>query len=276
MLNGLFDFKFKDGMKINVSKNEIYNQMLLYMFFAWKKSVVIVTPTLNEANQLYRDLQYYLKESVYIFPDDDFLTKKAIASSPELMYMRMKFLNNIDSTDNKILICHTSSFLKKFPAKNSFEEKAINLKVSKTIDRDDLIEKLKNIGYKRESLVTNTGEFSVRGFVIDVFPIFSDRPVRIEFFDEEIDEIKYFNENTQLSIQNTQEVVIKPVNDEYNGSNSSILSYLNEPLLIYQDYNQIKMVEKSLIEQINYYNEDICRYNRKWKIRFKHCGRKNS
>ena len=91
MLNGLFDFKFKDGMKINVSKNEIYNQMLLYMFFAWKKSVVIVTPTLNEANQLYRDLQYYLKESVYIFPDDDFLTKKAIASSPELMYMRMKF-----------------------------------------------------------------------------------------------------------------------------------------------------------------------------------------
>ena len=256
MLNGLFDFKFKDGMKINVSKNEIYNQMLLYMFFAWKKSVVIVTPTLNEANQLYRDLQYYLKESVYIFPDDDFLTKKAIASSPELMYMRMKFLNNIDSTDNKILICHTSSFLKKFPAKNSFEEKAINLKVSKTIDRDDLIEKLKNIGYKRESLVTNTGEFSVRGFVIDVFPIFSDRPVRIEFFDEEIDEIKYFNENTQLSIQNTQEVVIKPVNDEYNGSNSSILSYLNEPLLIYQDYNQIKMVEKSLIEQINYYNEE--------------------
>ena len=70
MLNDLFDFKFKDGMKINVSKNEIYNQMLLYMFFAWKKSVVIVTPTLNEANQLYRDLQYYLKESVYIFPDD--------------------------------------------------------------------------------------------------------------------------------------------------------------------------------------------------------------
>ena len=256
MLNGLFDFKFKDGMKINVSKNEIYNQMLLYMFFAWKKSVVIVTPTLNEANQLYKDLQYYLKESVYIFPDDDFLTKKAIASSPELMYMRMKFLNNIDSTDNKILICHTSSFLKKFPAKNSFEEKAINLKVSKTIDRDDLIEKLTNIGYKRESLVTNTGEFSVRGFVIDVFPIFSDHPVRIEFFDEEIDEIKYFNENTQLSIQNTQEVVIKPVNDEYNGSNSSILSYLNEPLLVYQDYNQIKMVEKSLIEQINYYNEE--------------------
>ena len=47
-----------------------------------------------------------------------------------------------------------------------------------------------------------------------------------------------------MSIQNTQEVVIKPVNDEYNGSNSSILSYLNEPLLVYQDYNQIKMVEK--------------------------------
>ena len=255
MFKDLFDIKYRDGLKISVSKNEVYNQLLLYMFFAWNKSVLIVTPTLNEANQLYRDLQYYLKDKVYIFPDDDFLTKKAIASSPELMYMRMKFLNSIDDKSNKVLICHTSSFLKKFPKKSNFIDKSISFNVNDKIDRDKLINKLIDIGYKRESLVTNSGEFSVRGFVIDVFPIFSEHPVRIEFFDDVIDEIKEFNENTQLSINKVSSICIKPINDEYSDSDSSILSYIDNSTVVFQDIEQIRMVEKSQIEQMNYYNE---------------------
>ena len=117
------------------------------------------------------------------------------------------------------------------------------------------INKLINIGYKKDSLVTNTGEFSVRGFVIDVFPIFEEHPVRIEFFDDEVMEIKYFDENSQLSIRNIDTIVLKPIKDEYSSENSNVLSYLDKPLLIYQDYNQITMVERSIIEQINYYNE---------------------
>ena len=255
MLESLFDYKLDNGISFNISKNEVYTQFLMYTFFKWNRSIVIVTPTLNEANQLYTSLKYYLKDGVFIFPDDDFLTKKAIASSPELMYMRMKFLNDNKVDDNKILICHTSSFLKKLPSKSNMNSKKIEVGIKSVIDRDDFINKLINIGYKRDSLVTNTGEFSVRGFVIDVFPIFEEHPVRIEFFDDEVLEIKYFDENTQLSIRNIDSIVLKPIKDEYSSENSSVLSYLDKPLLIYQDYNQITMVERSIIEQINYYNE---------------------
>ena len=255
MLENLFDYKLDNGISFNISKNEVYTQFLMYTFFKWNKSIVIVTPTLNEANQLYTNLKYYLKDKVFIFPDDDFLTKKAIASSPELMYMRMKFLNDNKVNDNKILICHTSSFLKKLPSKSNMNSKKIEVGIKSVIDRDDFINKLINIGYKKDSLVTNTGEFSVRGFVIDIFPIFEEHPVRIEFFDDEVMEIKYFDENSQLSIRNIDTIVLKPIKDEYSSENSNVLSYLDKPLLIYQDYNQITMVERSIIEQINYYNE---------------------
>ncbi len=261
MIEGLFNEKIENNYKISISSNEIYNQFLLYMFFSLNKNLVLVTPTLSDANRIYSNLSLALMDQVFIFPDDDYLTKKAIATSPELMYMRMRFLNQFDNSKKKILICHTNSFLKKLPKKEKLNEKFIVLKVNNTINRDELITKLNDIGYKRESLVTNTGEFSVRGFVVDIFPIFEEHPVRIEFFDNEIDEIKYFDENTQLSIKNIDKIQIKPTLDEYDESSSSIFDYLDDAVLVYQDYNQIANVFKAIQEQMKYYDDYTSLFN---------------
>ena len=110
MIENLFDFKIENGHKFSVSQNEIYYQFLMYMFFSLNKSLVIVTPSLNEANKIYAALNGKL-ENVYIFPDDDYLTKKAIATSPELMYMRMRFLNNI----KEMKVCCITNQLSKSP-----------------------------------------------------------------------------------------------------------------------------------------------------------------
>ena len=261
MIEGLFNEKIDNGYRISINPNEIYNQFLLYMFFSLNKNIVLVTPTLSDANRIYSNLSLNLKDKVFIFPDDDYLTKKAIAASPELMYMRMRFLNELDNSENKILICHTNSFLKKLPKKDKLREKLINLHVNESIDRDKLIQKLNEIGYKRESLVTNTGEFSVRGFVVDVFPIFEEHPVRIEFFDDEIDEIKYFDENTQLSINNVSSIQIKPTLDEYDDSSSSIFDYMSDSILVFQDYDQISNVYKSIQEQMKYYEDSTSMFD---------------
>ena len=256
MIEGLFNEKIENGYRISINPNEIYNQFILYMFFSLDKNIVLVSPTLSDANKLYARLSLFLKDKVFIFPDDDYLTKKAIAASPELMYMRMRFLNQLDSQKKKIVICHTNSFLKKLPKKEKLSEKFINLEIRKNINRDELINKLNLIGYKRESLVTNTGEFSVRGFVIYIFPIFEDHPVRIEFFDDEIDSIKFFDENTQLSLFNVDKMQIKPILDEYDESFSTVFDYISNSLLIYQDYNQIVNVYKSIQEQMKYYEDN--------------------
>ncbi len=260
MIEGLFDIKLNNNDKISISANEIYNEFLLYIFLSFKKNVVLVTPSLNEANRIYLDLSQRGYSNVYIFPDDDLLTKKAIATSPELMYMRLRFLNNLSSKNN-LLICHTNSFLKKLPSRNDLNNKNIKISIGSKLDRDKFVDKLLKIGYRRESIATNTGEFSIRGFVVDVFPIFEEHPVRIEFFDDEVEKVRYFDENTQLSLNDVKEITIKPVNDEYDNASSNVLSYLKDPILIYQDYNQILNVQKSIDEQMKYYDEESTLFN---------------
>ena len=63
----LFDFDISNIKKISVSKNEIYNQLLLYIFFTSKKNILLVVPTLNEATEIYNEMKNYLDE-VYLFP----------------------------------------------------------------------------------------------------------------------------------------------------------------------------------------------------------------
>ena len=197
----LFDFDISNIKKISVSKNEIYNQLLLYIFFTSKKNILLVVPTLNEATEIYNEIKNYLDE-VYLFPEDDFMTKKAIASSPELLYMRANILNKFEQDTKKIIIVHLNSFIKKLPAPSSYKENRINLKINNEINREEFINKLVKIGYKRESMVYETSDFAVRGFIIDIYPINEENPIRIELFDDTIEKIKYFDAVTQKSIKN--------------------------------------------------------------------------
>ena len=261
MFDKIFKINLVDNLKISITNNEIYNQLILYFYSKVEGGIILVTPTLSDANNLYSRLSYYLKDDVFIFPDDDYLTKKAIVSSPEFMYMRLKFLNNFSNKSKKILVCHTNSYLKKILPKNELINVNMNISINSKLDREVLINKLCKAGYRRESIVTNTGEFSVRGFVVDVFPIFEEHPYRIELFDDEVEEIKIFDENTQMSIKPVNEVIIKPVMDEYENANSSILNYFDNPLVIYHDYDSIVKVFNSIKEQLNYYHDETALFD---------------
>ena len=115
----LFDFNIDTTKRISVTKNEIYNQLLLYIFLTSKKNLLLVLPTLNEATEVYNELKNYLDE-VYLFPEDDIMTKTAIASSPELLFMRANILNKFNDNKAKIVIVHLNSFIKKLPNKDTF------------------------------------------------------------------------------------------------------------------------------------------------------------
>ena len=250
----IFDFEVTNDMKISCSDNEIYNQLILYIFSREEKNLLIITSNLNEANKLFFNLKNYY-DNVYIFPDDDYLTKKAIAASPDLLYMRMNLLNKINDDNKKIVICPINSYFKKLPSPNYFKDLKISIKKDDVYERDKLIKKLTEIGYKKDVVVTNTGEFSVRGFVLDVFLINQEHPIRIEFFDDKIEKIKYFDEFTQLSIKEINEISIEPVIDEYDNSNSNILDYLENPITIIQDLSKIEKTVISINEQAKYYED---------------------
>lgn len=249
----LFYFDLKGIKNISISDNEIYNQFLLYIFFKYKKNILLVLPTLNEATEKYNDLKSYT-DDVYLFPEDDFITKSAIAVSPELLYMRINLLNKIKDDKQKIVIVHLNSFIKKLPNIEKYQNQKIILKTGQRVDRKKLIEKLIDNGYKKESIVYNTADFSVRGFVIDIFPVGEENPVRIEMFDNEIEKIKYFDSMTQRTTSEIKEITISSLNENFNDNDTSIREYINNKIVIFHNFNQIKLQEKLIQPQLKYLN----------------------
>ena len=87
---------------------------------------------------------------------------------------------------------------------------------------EKLYEKLINIGYNSETLVTKTGDVGLRGFVIDVFPLGEDNPYRIEFFGDEIESIRLFDTDTQKSLKNVKDLVVYPFTEFLMDENENI------------------------------------------------------
>ena len=100
--------------------------------------------------------------------------------------------------------------LEKFPNQDFFETKSLKLKVGDSISQQDLLKKLISFGYKRSTMVSDIGEFSIRGDIADIFSL-NENPVRIEFWGDEIVDIRFFNNETQKSIEKTTEIIISPV-----------------------------------------------------------------
>ena len=239
-----------------------------------KKNILIVTPTLFEANLINNSLSTYTNNS-YLFPMDDFLTSESIAISPDLKVTRLETINRTFDLQNKIIVTHLNGYLRYLPTKEKYQSSILNLIKNKEYKREKLIDDLISIGYKTETLVTKTGEIGIRGFVIDIFPIEFEHPIRIEYFGDEIDSIRIFDEDTQKTIEEIEEVKILPYtefltdnfNEEYqekqkylkklmNGKINSIYDYLDNPITIFKNYNQIKVAFNTQLEQMFEYKID--------------------
>jgi len=230
----------------------------VYLFDLYKKTnkgLFVVTNTLYEANKLYSSISNYTKD-VLLFPMDDFLTTQIATISPELKSVRLATINELIKDNNKIVVTHLMGHLKFLPPKEKSIKNIIEIKKGDSFNRDELLETLDSIGYNRSTIVTATGEFAVRGFIIDIFPINETEPIRIEFFGDEIDSIRTFNEETQLSKKELNKIEIHPFSESNTNSNeSSLLDYMDEPILTFIDYNQIQNGYKNLVSEMFEYNE---------------------
>ena len=271
LFNELIQFDLKKDMDLYNLTDEFFCVLLDNIRNKYNKDILVVVDSLFEANKLYNNLSSY--EDVYLFPMDDFLTSEALAVSPDLMITRLETINNIINNDKSIVITNMMGYLRYLPNKETYINSFIDLKVGSVIEPKKLVEKLINIGYKRDTIVNKTGEVGVRGFVIDVFPIDEDNPIRIEFFDDEIESIRYFDSDTQKSIGDIDNVIIKPifeficnnsVLDEQFGKQKYLNLYDNvqnignyfDNITIFKDYEQLQITYKGILNEIVNYKEE--------------------
>ena len=269
----LFDVKDLNCYGVSGLNSELFMLYVYNTFIKYNRGIMLITNSLYEANNLYNKLSNYT-DKVLFFPMDDFITSEAIAISPELKFDRINTLNTLINDNKYIVVTNLMGILRYLPQVDVWKKSVIHLKKGDSIDREYLENMLYDIGYTRETIVNETGTVGVRGYVLDIFPVSSNRPIRIEFWGDEIDSIRYFDIDTQLSSDSIDEIDIYPCseflleeyNDEidrkqkylkyYSKSIAGLWDYVSSNMCFYYDYNQIVVGYRLLFDTIENYDKN--------------------
>ncbi len=181
------------------------------------KKIIFVTSNEQSALKYQSDYRKIYGKDVVFMPFQSVSMYETLSSN------RYEYASQIQIIRQKpdIIFTPVKTLLEKFPDNLFFEKNAIHIKINQAIDIIGFAKKLVEYGYKRSVMVSDIGEFSVRGDIIDVFSL-DNNPIRIELWGDEIVDIRYFNNETQKSIKKVEEVEILPVYKFISNENKNL------------------------------------------------------
>ena len=182
------------------------------------KPILVVTSSTRLAEQLRSEIKFFLGEEVLLLP----------AAEKENIGERLTVINRLLSGETIVVVAPVRGAL----AKTTRRVESIRLSKDQSQSREKLLDELANFGYKRQEIVGERGEFSVRGGILDVYPINLDRPVRMELLGDEIESLRSFDPISQKSIEPLKEAVIFPNRE---AAESSLFDLLPKEVLLFID-----------------------------------------
>ncbi|TKC13903.1 transcription-repair coupling factor [Robertmurraya kyonggiensis] len=179
-----------------------------------KKPLLIVTYNLLQAQKLYDDLiQLISEQEVFLYPANELIAAEMSVASPELKAQRIDVLNHWSRNNKGIIVVPISGLRKVIPPKALWKEQQLKLAVGEDIDVERQLLRFVEMGYARAEMVSSPGEFSVRGGIIDIYPLTESDPIRIELFDTEIESIRSFSLEDQRSRNKMKDILIGPATE---------------------------------------------------------------
>lgn len=176
--------------------------------------ILYVTDSLARAEHVYNLFKEEQSEiDTYWFPAEEIIAAEVATSSPNYRTARIQFLSALATPKTGIFITSTSGLRRLVPEPKDVIEARITLEVGAEYEFQTLISDLSALGYQRVEQVEKKGEFAVRGSVVDIFPLNQDDPIRMDFFDIEIDSLRTFDQATQRSIENIEKIEVLPATD---------------------------------------------------------------
>ncbi|MGL4949351.1 MAG: transcription-repair coupling factor [Anaeroplasmataceae bacterium] len=198
-----------------LDSNDSFNFYLIQQeYIESDKSIFIILPDINLSVFYYEQLSKIIgTDNVLFYPADEILSFELLLSNGDFKYERINTLINLLDNKKQVVITNLSGALKfQFP-KERFEQSILKLSINDTYNMQDLLNKLIRLGYTNTYTVVSTGHFSRRGSIIDIFPLNYQNPIRLDFFDDEIETIKTFDINTQRSLDKIESIEILPVTE---------------------------------------------------------------
>ncbi len=216
------------GIQIENTTEETGLFLVQAAFNKSRKSIVIVAPNLYHAQMIYDKLSITMKtDEVLFFPQDEFITSEMLVSSWEFRIERINTIKNILKNKRIILVTHLPGILKPQLSPNRWKSAIFSLISGHEISIEKLANRLFQLGYSKEYTVEKMGDYSIRGGIVDIFPLGEKSPVRLDFFGELIEKIKMFDIESQRSSQIIDSIEILPMTEFFFNEND-YLSIQNE------------------------------------------------
>ena len=211
------------------------------------RPVLYVVKGLQEGDSVYDDVFNYAVKRARIFPSWETLPHEGLHPHPEIVADRFRVLRDLadDEYGKTFVIATLQSLMQKVISPERLKSSTFMLTVAQDYDREKLLEKLVDSGYERLPIVEEKSKFSVRGGIVDIFPVTEDLPVRLEFFGDTIESIRQFDPVNQVSTQTLRSVQITPADEfEFNEKHRYELVTLfdhlsDDTIIIYDEFDDI-------------------------------------
>ncbi len=227
--------------------------LLIGQLYQEKLPLLCLMSDADEAAYLYSDLgQFYNEEELFFFPSS---YRRAIKyghrDEPNATLRTMLLAHLAEANKGKrnypLIISYPEAMIETVVAKEEVLSDCISLKKGQTIKQNELRDKLLSWGFERVDYVYEAGQFAIRGSIFDVYAYAEDYPIRLDFFDDELESLRFFSIEEQLSIRQLEEVTIMP--DVASGMNEN-----SSPLtdLLSKDYRIVRPLGKHLAESFDF------------------------
>ena len=185
--------------------------LTLKTFKESEDNILIYCANNFEVTEMYNSLTTFLdRDNIITIPNDELLRVEYLSESKEMVSQQIYGIYSLINAKHKIIILSPSSLYKFYPTKETFLSSCLHFKVGEKYDFSKVKSDLARSSYQRVSKIDQSLEYAVRGDIIDVFSLNYDNPIRIEFFDDEIESIRFFSIASQTSFEEIKEVDILP------------------------------------------------------------------
>ena len=175
--------------------------------------ICVIAATVSAADRLEHEVKFFTGRPTRRFPDYETLPYESISPPQDLLADRLLTLYELARGAAQTLIVDAGALLSRLPPPDFVLARSLVLTVGDRLDRAALTRRLTDHGYLRVEQVTEPGEFAVRGALLDVYPTGNSAPVRIDLLDDEIETLRTFDPQTQLSAGATDSIRILPARE---------------------------------------------------------------
>lgn len=180
-----------------------------------ERPLLIVTPDAPQAHRLEQEISYLSAkgERVMVFPDWETLPYDSFSPHQDIISERLSVLAKLPSMQDGALIVSINTLLHRIAPTDYVSGQALQVDKGQQLDGHRLRQRLERAGYRHVDQVMEHGEFCARGSLLDLFPMGSEVPYRIDFFDDEVDSIRTFDVDTQLSAGEVERINLLPAHE---------------------------------------------------------------